>query len=259
MLLEEWAKQASLEQDLDLPVSVVASADAALQAKGQIGFIDLFTQPLFAAVSDILPGELCVRIRWRDLMLMITELHGYANSCAENRSLWQTRLDGFTAQPDSDRMIVQPAIEDASADERFRTLIPLLLPTSLAELFSQTSEANQGLVSENLVQSPTGPTTTSSEYPLTPPTSTSYSSGLAQHGLGSSGPGPGPLTESPSTKAMRAVYHTNLLEQRHRLCTWVGGSKVGVPIPGVGGFDLDFDRRMSTPSGVLEGNEQHQH
>jgi hypothetical protein len=45
-----------LEQDLDLPVSVIASADAALQAKGQIGFIDLFTQPLFEAVSEILPG-----------------------------------------------------------------------------------------------------------------------------------------------------------------------------------------------------------
>jgi hypothetical protein len=41
---------------LDLPVSVIASADAALQAKGQIGFIDLFTQPLFEAVSEILPG-----------------------------------------------------------------------------------------------------------------------------------------------------------------------------------------------------------
>ena len=42
---------------MDLPVSVIASADAALQAKGQIGFIDLFTQPLFEAVSEILPGE----------------------------------------------------------------------------------------------------------------------------------------------------------------------------------------------------------
>lgn len=185
-------------------------------------------------------------------MLTIIELHGYADSCAENRSLWQMRLDGFIAQPDGDRMIVQPAIEDASADERFRTLIPLLLPISLAESFSHSSDANQGLPAENLVQSPTGPTTTGSEYPLTPPTSTSYSSGLAQHALRTGGPTT-PMTESPSTKAMRAVYYTNLLEQRHRLCTWVGGSKVGVPIPGVGGFDLDFDRRMSTPSGILEG------
>ena len=56
VLLKEWAVQASLETDLELPVSVIASADAALQAKGQIGFIKLFTQPLFDAVSDVLPG-----------------------------------------------------------------------------------------------------------------------------------------------------------------------------------------------------------
>nr|AAX73258.1 high-affinity phosphodiesterase [Cryptococcus neoformans var. neoformans] len=71
VLLEEWAKQASLEQDLSLPVSVVASADAALQAKGQIGFIDLFTKPLFQAVSDALP-----------------ELQPYADSCMENQTIW---------------------------------------------------------------------------------------------------------------------------------------------------------------------------
>nr|AAX73257.1 high-affinity phosphodiesterase [Cryptococcus neoformans var. grubii] len=74
VLLEEWAKQASLEQDLSLPVSVVASADAALQAKGQIGFIDLFTKPLFEAVSDALP-----------------ELQPYADSCVENQTIWLQR------------------------------------------------------------------------------------------------------------------------------------------------------------------------
>ncbi len=58
VLLQEWAKQASLEQELSLPVSVVASADAALQAKGQIGFIDLFTLPLFEAAAFAMPGEL---------------------------------------------------------------------------------------------------------------------------------------------------------------------------------------------------------
>lgn len=45
---------------MDLPVSVIGSADAALQAKGQIGFIDLFTRPLFEAVSEILPGKFFV-------------------------------------------------------------------------------------------------------------------------------------------------------------------------------------------------------
>jgi len=58
VLLKEWAVQASLETDLELPVSVIASADAALQAKGQIGFIKLFTKPLFDAVSGVLPGKL---------------------------------------------------------------------------------------------------------------------------------------------------------------------------------------------------------
>ena len=57
MLLAEWANQATLEQELQLPVSVVASADAAIQAKGQIGFIDLFTLPLFDAAADAMPGE----------------------------------------------------------------------------------------------------------------------------------------------------------------------------------------------------------
>lgn len=57
VLLQEWAMQASLEQQLSLPVSVVASADASLQAKGQVGFIDLFTQPLFDAASDAMPRE----------------------------------------------------------------------------------------------------------------------------------------------------------------------------------------------------------
>lgn len=61
VLLDEWAIQAQLEQELTLPVTVVASADAAIQAKGQIGFIDLFTMPLFEAAADAMPGKrVCV-------------------------------------------------------------------------------------------------------------------------------------------------------------------------------------------------------
>ncbi len=41
-----------------LPVSVISSASAALQARGQIGFIDLFTAPLFEAASEAMPGKL---------------------------------------------------------------------------------------------------------------------------------------------------------------------------------------------------------
>ena len=63
VLLQEWAMQASLELQLALPVSVVASADASLQAKGQVGFIDLFTQPLFDAASDAMPRKFIINPR----------------------------------------------------------------------------------------------------------------------------------------------------------------------------------------------------
>lgn len=171
---------------------------------------------------------------------MLAELQNYANNCASNRALWQTRLDRFVAQSDTDTQIVQPAIEDASADERFRSLIPLLLPVSLLE----SSQVHEHTLDTRFVLSPSGIDTTS--LPLTPPSSQSqsHSSTHQQHSHSST-------NESPSTKAMRAVYHTNLLQQRHRLSTWVGGGKVGIPIPGVGGIDLDYDRRLSTPGGVL--------
>ena len=162
-------------------------------------------------------------------------MQDYANSCASNRALWQTRLEYYTAQPDTQRLIVQPAIEDAATDERFRSLLPLLLPVSLLG-------STHTLDSAVFVNSPTRMGGTN--LPLTPPSSHSYSSQATGTKTSS-------LGERPSTKAMRAVYHTNLLQQRHRLSTWAGGGKVGVPIPGVGGIDLDYDRRLSTPGGVL--------
>ena len=300
VLLEEWAKQASLEQELDLPVSVIASADAALQAKGQIGFIDLFTQPLFEAVSEILPGESLpptpfpflssppsvspppsrsppsphnglrrstsnpytplrpyqrrptlqeraiayhqsLHSRRPRPMLQSesgmdqqltpeSELHGYASSCAENRSLWQTRLDSFTSDPEQRSSVVQPPIEAASTDDRFRSLFPLLLPSSLLDLDIE-GENDQGTISS--VQSP-----------LTPPPPPQLSSETlhfpTQH-------------DDSSTKAMRAVYYTDLLE--HKARGFMNSGTGVVPIPGVGGFEWDFDRRMSTPSGMLEGKQ----
>lgn len=65
VLLDEWAVQASLERQLDLPISVVASADALIQAKGQIGFIDLFTLPLYEAAADVMPGKCCFAVRYQ--------------------------------------------------------------------------------------------------------------------------------------------------------------------------------------------------
>ncbi|WVW83390.1 hypothetical protein I302_105409 [Kwoniella bestiolae CBS 10118] len=202
VLLEEWAKQASLESDLELPVSVVASADAALQAKGQIGFIDLFTLPLFEAVSEALP-----------------ELAVYADSCADNRDIWQRRLDSLTAPPDEtqdqevEKQMIQPLIEGASHDERFRSLFPLLLPTTLVA-------GLEDLPSSNLTD-------------LTPPTPTSIiTEKEPQH------------PESPAAKAIRSVYKAKLSDQvpRGRVTSSSWARSLS---------EWNEGRRMSTPEVVV--------
>ncbi|OCF35312.1 hypothetical protein I316_02858 [Kwoniella heveanensis BCC8398] len=223
VLLEEWAKQASLEQDLDLPVSVVASADAALQAKGQIGFIDLFTLPLFEAVSEALP-----------------ELQVYADSCADNREIWQRRLDELVVEAaaeeegDALRRLIQPAVEGASHDDRFKTLFPLLLPTSLL-----AGGGGQGVVplitseGEGISSVPTTPPTplsaTASEHPLRDIPGQSQGSTYA---------------ESPDTKAMRAVYRAKIGEPkpRGRVTSSSWARSMG---------EWSEGRRMSTPEVVV--------
>lgn len=202
VLLEEWAKQASLEQELELPVSVIASADAALQAKGQIGFIDLFTQPLFEAVSDVLP-----------------ELQCYAEWCSENRGLWQNRLEVLQQ---TEARLIQPVIEGEAQHVRFRSLFPLSLPTKM--------------VSRNSLE--LGPT------PSTSPTSPQSRTRQASN---SAGGNQNTLRDSPSARAMRAVYHSNLLNQRLRLSSW----SRGIPTPDGQPIGFPDARRMSTPDGFL--------
>ncbi|WWC85261.1 uncharacterized protein L201_000123 [Kwoniella dendrophila CBS 6074] len=218
VLLEEWAKQASLESDLELPVSVVASADAALQAKGQIGFIDLFTLPLFEAVSEALP-----------------ELQVYADSCADNRDVWQRRLDVLTAPPEekeaSDqenvKQMIQPLVEGASHDERFKSLFPLLLPTSLITSLDgeNSSPINSG--DEQIIPSTPPTPITTSTIPQT--TSTDSQSITSQS-----------QSESPAAKAIRSVYKAKISDQKPKgrvtssswarsLAEWNEGRRMSTP------------------------------
>lgn len=218
VLLEEWAKQASLEQDLSLPVSVVASADAALQAKGQIGFIDLFTKPLFQAVSDALP-----------------ELQPYADSCMENQTIWKARLAELTEKEGEEgeavRTLIQPAVEGASQDERFKTLFPLLLPTPLVSGLSGPEDTL--LKRSSSIPSPTAAMTS-----FAPHTPSMFNFGID-------------LTEqtgaSPAASVMRAVYHAKLVDQgsRSRLASWSRGFVHG---------DWNEHRRMSTPDILTSSN-----
>lgn len=54
-LLEEWAVQAQIEAQFKLPISVVIldPMERIAQAKSQVGFINLFTQPLFDAMASV--------------------------------------------------------------------------------------------------------------------------------------------------------------------------------------------------------------
>ncbi|KAA1070929.1 3',5'-cyclic-nucleotide phosphodiesterase [Puccinia graminis f. sp. tritici] len=56
-LLNEWSRQAALEADLCLPVSVVTldPAEKRAQAKSQIGFTTLFVLPLFTVMEQLSP------------------------------------------------------------------------------------------------------------------------------------------------------------------------------------------------------------
>ncbi|WVQ71403.1 hypothetical protein IAR50_000938 [Cryptococcus sp. DSM 104548] len=237
VLLEEWAKQASLEHDLSLPVSVVASADAALQAKGQIGFIDLFTKPLFDAVSDALP-----------------ELQRYADSCAANQTVWKARLDELMGDDGEDgdgegdeaRMVVQPVIEGASLDTRFRTLFPLLLPAALLAKLNTTAAATPR--SSSPVLSSSDPSSSLSRpllSPFAPPTPSTYSFRSEQVTDGT--------PASPTANVMRAVYHAKLVDQptRSRLTSWSRGFGHGHG----GNGSWNEARRMSTPE-VLTGRDE---
>ncbi|CDZ96330.1 hd-domain pdease-like protein [Phaffia rhodozyma] len=118
-LLEEWHNQANLELDLRLPVSVVQQADAAMQAKGQVAFIDLFTQPLFDGAATVMP-----------------DLAPYAQQCATNRTLWFERLNKLQANGaelpgHALHSHTSSTTIPCSLESHYRTLFPLALPVAL--------------------------------------------------------------------------------------------------------------------------------
>lgn len=172
------------------------------------------------------------------------ELQKYADSCAENRGLWSRRLESL--QGDESTPLVQPVIAGASVDDRFRTLFPLSLPMSLVSLTCLEPGPIPDYCSTDMITQ----SDPSSHAPATPvriaalplPTQSPHSGSSFSFGNSSSG------SYSPTTKAMRAVYHANLLDQRHRLAK----EGKGVPIPGLNVL-LDAGRRASTPDTTVTG------
>jgi hypothetical protein len=211
VLLQEWAIQARLEQRLSLPVSVISSADAALQARGQIGFIDLFTAPLFEAATEAMPREQRIKPPTQYSHTSLTNAHflsalqRFSAQCATNRALWQARLEAAqmasetseSAAPAS--LPVQPAplvrtLSENDADERFKTLFPLSLPASLLRQQSVMGAA-ETLETSYIPQSP------AQALPGSPASSTSIGSRYQQS------------TRDPANQAVRAVYRTSIRRQ----------------------------------------------
>jgi hypothetical protein len=113
-LLEEWATQALLEKELDLPISVVANADESMQANGQVTFIDLFSQPLFDVTGSAIP-----------------EFQPFATMCRENRQWWHDRLTTLREQPQGTISAVpreSPLLPPLA--QYVRTVFPMSLPPS---------------------------------------------------------------------------------------------------------------------------------
>ncbi|CAE6369823.1 unnamed protein product [Rhizoctonia solani] len=144
VLLEEWACQATFEQELDLPITVVnvdIANGAKQQAQGQVNFIDIFTQPLFDATADVIP-----------------QLSPIKEQCATNRKLWQARMDSLPQA----RVPPARARTPSSNEAHYRSIFPLTVPPMLSHHSHQqqhqpTRPSSSGSTSTGLF-SPTGST-----------------------------------------------------------------------------------------------------
>lgn len=86
ILIEEFSRQASMENDLRIPTSLVVppvTGSVLALARSQVGFMSLFAVPLFQQLSDVLP-----------------EMQFSVNVLKENKSKWQAKIDQFTPQQD---------------------------------------------------------------------------------------------------------------------------------------------------------------
>ncbi|QRV91059.1 hypothetical protein RhiJN_19077 [Ceratobasidium sp. AG-Ba] len=166
VLLEEWACQATFEQELDLPVTVfnVDVADGAKQqAQGQVNFIDLFTQPLFNATASVIP-----------------QLHLITEQCARNRQLWQERMERLSASTPT--AIPNPTRARAASqtqEAHYSTIFPLSRPPQLAQNMSQVATQPQTPGNQQTRPSSSGSTSTVGVPSLFSPTGSVSSTGAS--------------------------------------------------------------------------------
>ncbi|KAG9126848.1 hypothetical protein FRC07_001705, partial [Ceratobasidium sp. 392] len=219
VLLEEWACQANFEQELDLPVTVVkvdVSNGAKQQAQGQVGFIDLFTQPLFNATASVIP-----------------ELSPIKEQCALNRNLWHARLEKLSAvAPDPMPSPSRSRAASQTQEPHYRSIFPLSLPPALTlnmgqnAIQSQTSGSQQAQPSMATRPSSSGSATTAGVPSLLSPTGSVSSVSV------NGGTGPGPVGTGSDPTTVRAALRASVRKKKsfHRV-SWPAQIPQPPPMP----------------------------
>jgi 3',5'-cyclic-nucleotide phosphodiesterase len=87
ILTDEFARQASMEQDLGIPSALYAAPvrEIVELGKSQLSFMNIFAIPLFAGVADVMPA----------MQYTVDELH-------MNKSAWEAKIEEEQAKSRSE-------------------------------------------------------------------------------------------------------------------------------------------------------------
>ncbi|GAA5842573.1 hypothetical protein JCM9279_003623 [Rhodotorula babjevae] len=152
-LQEEWAVQASIETSFGLPVTVMTQDpnDAKAQAKGQVGFIDLFCKPLFGAMASV-----------------VDEFADFVEKLRDGRAAWEAislRTDEAFSQPVTNewKFPAAPPVRRSTPDESAPSSVSSSAPGAPAPLSASLSPPIE--LAEGSTASSTDITPTASALP----------------------------------------------------------------------------------------------
>ncbi|TGZ82396.1 HD-domain/PDEase-like protein [Ascodesmis nigricans] len=130
ILIDEFARQASMEIDLGIPSCLVAppvTGSVLALARSQVGFMNLFAMPLFENLSTVLP----------EMRFSVDEL-----GC--NRDLWAHKIEECTAIPDAVEPR-PPAPVNQNDSEAVKGMVPLRGPLPITAVTPATPGTGRNL------------------------------------------------------------------------------------------------------------------
>ncbi|GAA5998996.1 3',5'-cyclic-nucleotide phosphodiesterase PDE2 [Rhodotorula paludigena] len=155
-LQEEWAVQASIEANFGLPITVMTQDpnDVKAQAKGQVGFIDLFCKPLFAAMSTV-----------------VDEFTDFVEKLRDGRSAWEAislQTDEAFAQPISRefKMAAAPPLRRRKNDDPAAAFSPGSFPALTPSAVLAANSASDVTPTPSALPTPILPATKTVPVPI---------------------------------------------------------------------------------------------